>query len=412
MDPVIRFERVSKRYRLGGMPTLRDSLGALSRRLLQRNNSETDNSRNLWALRDVDLDLYAGETLGIIGPNGAGKTTALKLIAQITRPTSGCVTVRGRVSSLIELGAGFHPDLTGRENVYLNGAILGLRHRELDRLFNQIVTFAELERFIDTPVKRYSSGMYARLGFAVAAHVSPDILLVDEVLSVGDAAFQKRCYEKVWELVHHEGRLVIMVSHGFGYIRALCNRVLWLANGQVQMVGVPDDVIRAYESSVFSRTTGLPFALSQNTEEQVQIVGVTLLNAQGRPGELYTPDSAITVRIVYQRSPAVSSLTFAVGVMRDDTLNCYTSYADECGFALPTGVLGGVVEVRYNALQLMPGAYQMYVTALSSDEKRTVYTYRTVGFHVASSDHLDVRHGSFFNVPSWKLASVVEKGIT
>ncbi|HAJ34892.1 MAG TPA: hypothetical protein DCL15_04255 [Chloroflexi bacterium] len=412
MEPVIRFERVSKHYRLGGTPTLRESLGALPRRLLGRSGSGDNDSRELWALRDVDLQLYAGETLGIIGPNGAGKTTCLKLIAQITKPTSGRVVVKGRVSSLIELGAGFHPDLTGRENIYLNGAILGMRRRELDSLFDSIVAFAELERFIDTPVKRYSSGMYARLGFAVAAHVSPDILLVDEVLSVGDAAFQKRCYEKVWELVHHEGRSVIMVSHGFGYIRALCTRVMWLANGQIQMVGAPDDVIRAYESSVFSRTTGLPFALSQSAEEQVQIVGVTLLDAQGRPCELYAPQDPVTIRIAYQRSPAVASLTFAVGVMRDDTLNCYTSYADECGFALPEDALGGVVEARYDALRLMPGAYRMYVTALSSDEKRTVYTYRTAGFHVTSEDSLDIRHGSFYNIPRWRLATPTWEEIT
>lgn len=406
MEPVIHFECVSKRYQLGAMPSLRERLGTLPDRFRRRSRDAGAEKDVLWALREVNLEVFPGETLGIIGPNGAGKTTSLKLIAQITKPTAGRVTVRGRVSSLIELGAGFHPDLTGRENVYLNGAILGLRRRELDRLFDQIVAFAELERFIDTPVKRYSSGMYARLGFAVAAHVSPDILLVDEVLSVGDAAFQKRCYEKVWELVNHEGRSVIMVSHGFGYIRALCRRVLWVANGQVQMVGTPDDVIRAYESSVFSRATGLPFNLSQGAEAQVQIVGVTLLDAQGQPAEEYGPQDSIIVRIAYQRSQAVTGLTFAVGVMRDDTLNCYTSYADECGFALPADDLGGVVEARYHALQLMPGAYQMYVTALSSDEKRTVYTYRTVGFHVAAEAGLDIRHGSFYNLPAWRLAAI------
>ena len=409
MEPFVNFDCVSKLYRLGAMPTLRERFGSLTAHFGSRNSSTNADQSDLWALRDVDLALYPGETLGIIGPNGAGKTTSLKLIAQITRPTSGRVTVNGRVSSLIELGAGFHPDLTGRENVYLNGAILGLRRRELDRLFDQIVAFAELERFIDTPVKRYSSGMYARLGFAVAAHVSPEILLVDEVLSVGDAAFQKRCYEKVWDLVHHQGRAVIMVSHGFGYIRALCQRVVWLANGRVQMIGAPDGVIRAYESSVFSRNTGLPFALSRSAEEQVQIVGVTLLDAQGRPKEMYAPQESIAVRIAYQRSSAVANLTFAVGVMRDDTLNCYTSYADECGFTLPTDTLGGVIEARYAALQLTPGAYQMYVTALSSDEKRTVYTYRTVGFHVASPDQLDIRHGSFYNVPAWNLANATER---
>jgi lipopolysaccharide transport system ATP-binding protein len=400
-EPVIRFEQVHKAYRLGTLPSLRERLSSWST-LLRRQQAAANDVRTLWALRGVDLCVQPGETVGIIGPNGAGKTTMLKLIAGITKPTSGRVHVRGRVSSLIELGAGFHPDLTGRENIFLNGAILGLRRREIERLFDQIVAFAELERFIDTPVKRYSSGMYARLGFAVAAHVSPDVLLVDEVLSVGDAAFQRRCYEKVWDLVHHEGRSVLMVSHGFGYIRALCNRVVWLQRGEVQQIGEPDAVIRAYESSVFSNAR-LRAGLNATEEEgQVQIVSVTLLNENGLPAETYAPCDPITVRITYLCTPAVANdLSFAVGVMRDDTLNCYTSYADECGFLLPAGYTGGVVEAHYPALRLMPGSYQMYVTALSRNERRTLYTYRTVGFHVMAAG-LDIRHGSFYNAPTWR----------
>lgn len=403
-QPAIRFEHVSKRYRLGGQASLRTALAELPHRLVSRGPAGDDH-REFWALRDVDLKVHPGETLGIIGPNGAGKTTSLKLIARITTPTSGRVQVRGRVSSLIELGAGFHPELTGRENVYLNGAILGMRRRELDAIFDRIVGFAELEQFIDTPVKRYSSGMYARLGFAVAAHVNPDILLVDEVLSVGDASFQKRCYEKMWDLVHHEGRSVIMVSHGFGYIRALCNRVMWLNHGRVLRTGAPDDVIRAYESSVFGRNGSNPTDLSgAKGDDQVQIVSVTLLDEHGRSAETYGPMDSLTVRIAYLSSAAIPGLAFAVGVMRDDTLNCYTTFSDESGFVLPPGTLGGVIEARYEQLRLMPGAYQMYVTALSTEAKRTTYTYRTVAFQVASPDDLDIRHGSFYNRPAWHLA--------
>jgi hypothetical protein len=233
-------------------------------------------------------------------------------------------------------------------------------------------------------------------------------LLIDEVLSVGDASFQKRCYEKVWDLVHHEGRSVIMVSHGFGYIRALCNRVIWLEHGRVQRMGAPDEVIRAYESSVFSRASGLPHNLKPDSADgQVQIISLTLLDQAGRPTETYRPLDAVAVRIAYLRSPVVDSLAFAVGVMRDDTLNCYTTYSDECGFSLPADRLGGALEARYSQLHLMPGSYQMYVTALSSDEKRTVYTYRTVAFQVAGDEHLDIRHGAFYNTPSWRHASVL-----
>lgn len=407
---VIRFEQVEKRYRLGALPSLRESLSHWMQSF-GANRTATNGSNLLWALRDLDLAIQPGETVGVIGPNGAGKTTILKLIAGITKPTSGRMCVRGRVSSLIELGAGFHPDLTGRENVFLNGAILGMRRRDLERLFEQIVAFAELERFIDTPVKRYSSGMYARLGFAVAAHVNPDILLVDEVLSVGDAAFQRRCYEKVWEMVHQEGRTVIMVSHGFGYIRALCNRVIWLRQGMVQQIGAPDAVIRAYESSMFANT-GQQFAPNITHDAgQVQIVSVTLLNVQGVPAEIYGSCDVITVRIGYLCTPAAADdLTFAVGVMRDDTLNCYTSYADEGGFTLPAGQTAGVVEARYQELRLMPGSYQMYVTALSSGARRTTYTYRTVAFHVEGDVRLDIRHGSFYNLPAWGLANRLQSG--
>lgn len=408
-EPIIQFMQVDKVYRLGTLPSLRARLAHWSAASLRR-RAQTDRSPMLWALRGVDFSVNAGETIGIIGHNGAGKTTILKLIAGITRPTQGQVQVSGRVSSLIELGAGFHPDLTGRENIFLNGAILGLRRHEIHKLFDQIVAFAGLEQFIETPVKRYSSGMYARLGFAVAAHVSPDILLVDEVLAVGDAAFQRRCYEKVWELVHHEGRSVIMVSHGFGYIRALCNRVVWLHQGEVQQIGAPDAVIRAYESSVFGNAMqDAASDFSKNNDGQVQIVSVTLLNAQGVPVERYGPCDAVTVRIGYMCMPGVD-LTFAVGVMRDDTLNCYTSFANESGFTLPSGQTAGIIEARYQELRLMPGSYQMYVTALSNDTRRTIYTYRTVAFHIEANVALDSRHGSFYNVPEWSCVDLSANG--
>lgn len=407
-EPVIQFAQVDKVYRLGASPSLRERLVQWSAAVLPR-RTQTDHSRMLWALRDVNFNVNPGETIGIIGHNGAGKTTILKLIAGITRPTHGRVTVSGRVSSLIELGAGFHPELTGRENIFLNGAILGLRRHEIQRRFEQIVAFADLEQFIDTPVKRYSSGMYARLGFAVAAHVSPDVLLVDEVLAVGDAAFQRRCHDRVWELVHHEGRSVIMVSHGFGYIRALCNRVVWLHHGAVRQIGAPDAVIRAYESSVFGATMQRLVPEFNPAEGQVQIVSVTLLNAQGDSAESFGPCEPVTVRIGYVCTPGID-LTFAVGVMRDDTLNCYTSFADECGVALPLERTAGFIEAHYRELRLLPGNYQMYVTALNSSVSRMVYTYRTVAFHIETSMVLDSRHGSFYNAPTWTIADISPGG--
>jgi ABC-type glutathione transport system ATPase component len=198
-----------------------------------------------------------------------------------------------------------------------------------------------------------------------------------------------------------------MVSHGFGYIRALCNRVMWLKLGRVEQMGTPDEVIRAYESSVFSRAGALSPTAKPDDDGQVQIVSVTLLDEQGCPKQAFRPLDPVTVRIGYLKSSSTESLAFAVGVMRDDTLNCYTTYSDESGFAVPTAHPGGLIEAQYERLHLMPGSYQMYVTALSSDDKRTIYTYRTVAFHVTDDDGLDIRHGSFYNLPSWRLGETV-----
>ncbi|HLZ93102.1 MAG TPA: polysaccharide ABC transporter ATP-binding protein [Candidatus Acidoferrum sp.] len=202
-----------------------------------------------WALKDVSLEVKEGEVLGLIGRNGAGKTTLLKILSRITRPTEGWAEIRGRVRSLLEVGTGFHPELTGRENAYLSGAILGMSKREIDRKFDEIVAFAEIEKFIETPVKHYSTGMYMRLAFAVAAHLEPEILLVDEVLAVGDINFQKKCLGKMGE-VAKAGRTVVLVSHQLNQIRRLCQRVVWVDGGQVRMVGGTHEIVSAYESAM------------------------------------------------------------------------------------------------------------------------------------------------------------------
>jgi lipopolysaccharide transport system ATP-binding protein len=211
-------------------------------------------AETIWALRDVSFEVAAGEVVGIIGPNGAGKSTLLKVLSRITEPTTGYAEVRGRVGSLLEVGTGFHSELTGRENIFLNGAILGMRHAEIRRKFDEIVAFAEVERFIDTPVKYYSSGMHLRLAFAVAAHLEPEILFVDEVLAVGDAAFQKKCLGKMGDVARH-GRTVLFVSHNLVAIEALCGRALWLKDGRVVQDGEPRTVVSSYLRTTSSPTT-------------------------------------------------------------------------------------------------------------------------------------------------------------
>jgi lipopolysaccharide transport system ATP-binding protein len=259
MSIVISVENLSKTYRLGqiGTGTFTNDFAIWWAKVRGKPNpllriGEKDHGNqdgeDLWALKDVSFTVEQGEVLGIIGRNGAGKSTLLKILSRVTAPTSGRIKVKGRIASLLEVGTGFHPDLTGRENIHLNGAILGMSRKEIDRKFDEIVDFAEIEKFIDTPVKRYSSGMYVRLAFAVAAHLEPEILIVDEVLAVGDAEFQKKCLGKMGD-VAKDGRTVLFVSHNMASIIRLCNQAIWLNNGQVTKIAAVEDVTHAYLKS-------------------------------------------------------------------------------------------------------------------------------------------------------------------
>ena len=248
MKPIISVEGLGKSYTIRHegqtrYKSLREELFKLPQRLLQR---RCQNQEEFWALKDVSFDVMPGDRVGIIGRNGAGKSTLLKLLSRITEPTTGRITLRGRVASLLEVGTGFHPELTGRENIFLNGAILGMSRAEVRRKFDEIVDFAGVKKFLDTPVKRYSSGMYVRLAFAVAAHLEPEILIVDEVLAVGDAEFQKKCLGKMEEISTGQGRTVIFVSHNIVAVKNLCNKGLLLTNGRKHVGGVINKVIQEY----------------------------------------------------------------------------------------------------------------------------------------------------------------------
>jgi len=240
---------LGKRYRIGqldaGYDTLRESFVRAGRRFAGRGSTSSSAERDIWALKEVSFGVDEGSAVGVIGRNGAGKSTLLKILTRITYPTEGRAEIRGRVGSLLEVGTGFHPELTGRENVYLNGSILGMKRKEIDRRFDEIVEFAGVETFLDTPVKRYSSGMYVRLAFAVAAHLEPEILLVDEVLAVGDAEFQRRCLGRMEDL-SQSGRTVVFVSHQMQAVSQLCDRAVWLDRGQVQRDGPASDVVAEY----------------------------------------------------------------------------------------------------------------------------------------------------------------------
>jgi lipopolysaccharide transport system ATP-binding protein len=303
MNFAIVVDRVSKQYRLGQREryrALRDTLADMLRapvrgveRLLNGSAETERGDDRIWALRDISFDVAPGEVIGIVGRNGAGKSTLLKVLSRITAPTEGHVTIRGLVGSLLEVGTGFHPELSGRENVCLNGAILGMKRGEIARKFDEIVAFAEVERFIDTPVKHYSSGMQMRLAFAVAAHLDPEVLIVDEVLAVGDAAFQQKCLGKVGE-VTKSGRTVLLVSHQLNQVRRLCNRVLWLDGGQVRQIGPTADVVTAYEGALSTlRTEGD----SRNDGAAARFVSWEVVEPRGDSPHTIGGEGPVTVRI-------------------------------------------------------------------------------------------------------------------
>jgi ABC-type polysaccharide/polyol phosphate transport system ATPase subunit len=273
-DAAVRLEQVYKKFRKGEVyDSLRDLIPALTGRMFREQELSTSDQREFWALQDVSFEVKRGEAFGIIGHNGAGKSTMLKVLGRIMKPTKGTMTVSGRLSALIEVSAGFHPDLTGRENIFLNGTILGMKRREIQAKLDEIIAFSGLEEFIDTPVKRYSSGMYARLGFSVAAHVEPEILLVDEVLSVGDLVFQKQCMERM-RAVTKAGTTVLFVSHNLKAVTELCQRALLLDHGRVQAIGATDSVVGRYLS-------GSETAASHHSERPVYISSLKVRDAAG-----------------------------------------------------------------------------------------------------------------------------------
>lgn len=294
-DIAIRMEHVYKKFRKGEIyNSLRDLLPALTGRMFQRGELSEEDRREFWAVQDLSFEVKHGEAFGIIGPNGAGKSTALKMLSRIMKPTKGCMVVNGRLSALIEVSAGFHADLTGRENIFLNGTILGMTKREIQSKLDQIVAFSGIEEFIDTPVKRYSSGMYARLGFSVAAHVDPEVLIVDEVLSVGDYAFQQKCVERMKEVLH-SGAAVLFVSHNLKMVAEFCHRCLLLEKGQTVTMGTPQDVIGTYLRKPSNR-----HALDSNSGP-VSISSVRIRNEDGecmqfRSGQKAWIDVELTAR--------------------------------------------------------------------------------------------------------------------
>jgi len=371
----IQLEHVTKRYRTGRSRTIVDLVASNVDRLRGRSDEVHSAARGridatIHALRDVSLDVPQGSGVGIIGRNGAGKTTLLKLISRVTWPTSGSVRVAGHVVSLIELGAGFHPELTGRENVYLGAGLFGLTRREIDRQFDAIVQFADVERLIDTPMKRYSSGLYARLGFAVAIFARPDIVLVDEVLAVGDAAFRRRALEALRRLIA-DGKTVLFISHDMWNVRRLCSEIVWMEDGRVRASGPAAEIAEQYMDEVnlealANRSNALQSHRGGTGE--IRYGSVDLLDASGRPASMLAASDTLIVRASYRADVAIDRPLFEIAIIDVDTGLVVTT-AKSAPSDMPRRIAGGgVVEFRFPTLPLRPRQYVMRLSITDVDQ--------------------------------------------
>ncbi len=385
-DTAIRCDGLGKRYRLGqreGYKALRDVLsdvmGAPFRRLRSIGQNSARENRNghqtFWALKDVSFDVERGEVIGIIGRNGAGKSTMLKILSRITHPTEGQARIRGRVGSLLEVGTGFHPELTGRENIFLNGAILGMRKAEISRKFDEIVSFAEVEKFIDMPVKHYSSGMYVRLAFGVAVHLEPEVLIVDEVLAVGDAQFQKKCFDKM-KSIGHGGRTILFVSHNMSAIRNICQRGLILEEGALVGHGEINSVVDKY----LARTNRESFDIGRVETNSFIVNDVEIYSTKGEVIKTFDPVE-IKVRFTGKREVLDPGLYVAILSVENQRITALDFKDFTTTEAIPAG---HSVEMGFsvNSLPLMPGEYQLEIYLKDMASQKIELVPRTFSFEV------------------------------
>jgi lipopolysaccharide transport system ATP-binding protein len=398
----IRVEGMGKQYRIGGpvakYRTLRESIAnavhapARAVRSLFGRNGKAEVPgvlKTFWALRDVSFELRRGEVLGVIGRNGAGKSTLLKILSRITEPTAGYAEILGRVGSLLEVGTGFHPELTGRENVYLNGAILGMQRAETDRKFDDIVAFAEVEQFIDTAVKHYSSGMYLRLAFAVAAYLEPEILVVDEVLAVGDSAFQKKCLGKMRD-VSEQGRTVLFVSHNMAAVNRLCSRCLWLDKGMIASEGPSRDVMDRYlrvgnlgqDAADFDTST----SVARSGTGLARILRVRLESRDGDAGTTYGIGEPFVLRMTVRFAEPLSRASLGVEIRTSNGIPLLNLRSDSEGMEFGPYRSRDTVEfqVRMPGLPLYPGVYRADLWVAELDGKRLDHVHDAIALEIES----------------------------
>jgi lipopolysaccharide transport system ATP-binding protein len=386
-QPIIAVRNVSKAYRLGaiGATSLRDEAARLWGLARGRGSNGSHNaSKEFWALRDVSFDVQPGEVVGIIGRNGAGKSTLLKILSRITQQTSGEITLRGRVASLLEVGTGFHPDLTGRENIFLNGAILGMSKAEIHRKFDEIVAFAEVDQFIDTPVKRYSSGMHVRLAFAIAAHLEPEILIIDEVLAVGDAAFQQKCLGKMDQVAARDGRTVLFVSHNMGAVQSLCGRAVWLDAGEVKQDGPTAQVIGGYLQTMMT-LEGMPVGdrTDRSGDGPARLTDVLVESID--LGPVIRPTSRLKITLRYKSSERLRRSRFLIGIYDYTNTGIYALNSEGVTSVEPGLAEEGTVTAVTDPINLTPGRCYLNV-ALLTDDVTVDYLQHAANFTVSATD--------------------------
>jgi lipopolysaccharide transport system ATP-binding protein len=383
-DLAISIDHLGKRYSIGHRRTsgdgMRHAIEGVVRdpgAWVRRRRSEKLEQVDFWALRDVSLQVKRGEVVGIIGKNGAGKSTMLKLLSRITVPTEGRICINGRIASLLEVGTGFHLELTGRENIFLNGAILGMSRAEIVRKFEEIVEFSEIEEFLDTPVKRYSSGMYVRLAFAVAAHLDPEILIVDEVLAVGDASFQKKCLGKMGSFAE-SGRTILFVSHNLDAVRSLCQRGIWMKDGRLHREGQVEEVIDEYFESVTSNSS---FSCS-NPDYGLVIHKVSLKNERGQESGQFAPGEGLVVEIAYEAQKRIERPIFSLAVIGKNG-SCFTSNMLLDGHR-PDFLHGqGEISCTFGSIPLLPQSYSVKMGIRSANVNDYIIPQSEVaGFNV------------------------------
>ena len=411
----IRAENLSKQYRIGGpqasYKTFRDTLAEAVRapfrraaRLLQgQPYGAAELDEEIWALRDVSFEVRRGEVVGLIGGNGAGKTTLLKILSRITEPTEGQAEIRGRVGSLLEVGTGFHQELTGGENIYLNGAILGMKRGEIDRKFDEIVAFAEVEKFINTPVKHYSSGMYVRLAFAVAAHMEPEILLVDEVLAVGDAAFQKKCLGKMGD-ISGQGRTVLLVSHNMTSIVNLCDQAIWLDQGRVHEIADAQKTVQAYLASGVSGTRGKVVFDEPEIAKEVYFSSLELRNGNDEIASDFDVLSPIQVNMAFRCRKPFARLRFDATVSRYDGIPVFSTTSQDYDSISGKFAPGGYrVSLLIPGKFLAAGEYYLSVNICEVNVKNYDFRESILRFRIVGSPYRFARNLGFLVYPfEWR----------